>query len=1155
MTDPGITGSGRTGTGSLGALATMLARAMAPLDDAFRDITAFRSLMFTLGWNARSLPPAYLDVANAALAATSALEALSDDPSLAEITALIERAGDVYRSVRGLTEAPSGVDAEAFLAEIGERLIEYLLVEDLHRWAPKWFSLLESFGVIWFEHFAATDTRPLFTRVHVDWDQIPAIGADPASILTRVYGWGTPAFDFAHLAELVSELVNRLGVPTTVDRLGSDLATALQSGAISPPARVARRALTLVLFDTRVGDAVDEVGVMLAELPPEGDTLPGMIAQLLVPNGVTDTVALGNGWTFQLRAGTDLAQQLGVVIRPNATFVRYPFAPGQQLPSAGFGISLGYAGTGPTLLFGQPGHIRLELASAQVGVEVDTIAGDLEVAVSAGTSGLALVLVASDLDGFLGSLIGGGETRIAVPFTLAWSSRTGLSFIAGAGFAASLYPHADLGVIRFDRVDLAMRFVAGAGVPPEVDVRAAVAFSGSLGPVAFSVDRIGVELAATLTDGNAGPFGLALNPVWPSGLGLSVAAGPINGGGFVSYDAGTGRYAGLLHLAVFDVTVTAIGILDTLDAGGHALPPPGYSFLLVVSVDFPPIQLGLGFTLNGVGGLAALHRRLDATALVAAVRQGGLDAVLFDADPVKDAPTIIANLSSIFPITMGRHVFGPMAIIGWGTPPLIRIELAVVVEVPAPVTLALLGQASVVLPDDAAPIVSLHVDVIGVYDAGKQRLAVDATLRDSRVAAFVLAGDLALRADFGDSSTFVLAVGGFNPHFAAPAGFPALRPVSVALGQQDNPRVSIEGYLAITANSRQFGAKAELYAAAGGFNVHGWLSFDALLQMHPFSFEFDFSIGMALNHGTSQIAGVTVNGTLTGPNPFHVTGSASLSLLFFDISVPFDATFGDRTPAPDLPPADPWPLLHDAIALATNWAGDATGFPSVSLARAPDTSGPTLLHPAGTASLRQHVVPLNRPLDHFGQFPITGPARFEVTTVLIDGDPMSTTPVTDHFAPGDFENLSATDQISRDSFEEMTAGVRLNAATTSAPASTLKLASVEYETKIVDTHWRSRSLPPFRLDRGVQLAMSGLGPSATVAMGTRTRFARTTPRAAAVVLPAERYTVATTDTLTARSDIGSGLTKGAAIAALAQAVGAAGTGLLVVPDHELRSTT
>ena len=1131
--------------GSLHALGVMLARAMAPLDEVFRDADTFLVFMHGLGWNAQSLPPSYLDVADKALAAVQALEALPDEAGLSDIVGLIGKAGDVYRAVRGLTDAPAGVDQAELAEELGRSLFEYLLIEDLRLYAPRSFATLQSLGIIWFEHVAPTATRPRFTRRHVEWDQIPAILADPASIPGRLYGWGTPNFDFDSVARLLNELTNAMGVPTTVDRLGTALTATLQGVPGSPTVRRAR-ALTHIFFDTVVGDHVEIVGVRLAELPGDGTALPGMIAQMLVPSGLAETVDLGGGWTFTLRAGTDLAQQPGVVIRPEGTSVRYPFAPGQALPSAGFGIALGYQGPQSTLLFGQPGHTRLELASAVVGIEVDIHAGDLEVKGSAGTKALALVLNSGDLDGFLGSLFGSGsgsgEARVEVPLALSWSSQTGLDFMAGAGFGASLYPHLDLSVIRIDRVDLAVRFVAGAGATPELDVRAGVTFSGAVGPLSFSVDRFGVELAAMFTDGNAGPFDLSLRPLWPTGLGLSVDAGPISGGGFISFDSEKGRYAGILHLAIFDITVTAIGILDTKDSAGNALPSPGFSFLIVISVELPPIQLGLGFTLNGVGGLAALHRRLDATALLGAVRQGGLDSVLFDKDPIKDAPKIIANLSSIFPVAMGRYVFGPMAIIGWGTPTLIRIELAIVIEVPAPVTLALLGQASVALPDDSAPIVSLHVDVAGVYDSGKQTLAVDASLRDSRVAGFTIAGDLALRAAFGAEHTFALAVGGLNPHFPVPAGFPTLRWVSVALGQQDNPRISIEGYLAVTSNSRQFGAKAELYAAAGGFNVHGWLSFDALFVPHPFSFEFDFSVGMTLNHGSSRIAGVTVDGTLTGPNPFHVKGEASLSLFFFDVSVPFDRTFGDRQPMPELPPADPWSLLRDAIALVENWTGEATRSTSVSLTKATGAPDLALLHPSGSASLRQRVLPFNRTLDRFGQYSIVGPSRFDVATVLVDGQPVLTAPVEDHFAPGDFENLSQTDQLSRDSFEEMQAGVRLVAPT--LPAPTVKAAKVEYETKLIDTKWRSRTLPRFPILREIQLAMGGVAAAAT----GRARFARSQPRPPAVVLAPERYGVATVDTLTPRDDIAAGMTKGAAIVALRHAAGAAG--LQVIPEHE-----
>ncbi len=137
----------------------------------------------------------------------------------------------------------------------------------------------------------------------------------------------------------------------------------------------------------------------------------------------------------------------------------------------------------------------------------------------------------------------------------------------------------------------------------------------------------------------------------------------------------------------------------------------------------------------------------------------------------------------------------------------------------------------------------------------------------------------------------------------------------------------------------------------------------------------------------------------------------------------------------------------------------------------------------------------------------------------------------------------------------MDAGVRLDAPTTPAPAGTVKVASVDYETKIIDTHWRSRPLPRFPLDRGVQLAVArsrracdGAGRVCGLdSLGPR-------PGRRGVALPPERYTVATTDTLTPRTDIAAGLTKGAAISALRHTAAVRGTGLQVVPDHELRST-
>jgi hypothetical protein len=112
------------------------------------------------------------------------------------------------------------------------------------------------------------------------------------------------------------------------------------------------------------------------------------------------------------------------------------------------------------------------------------------------------------------------------------------------------------------------------------------------------------------------------------------------------------------------------------------------------------------------------------------------------------------------------------------------------------------------------------------------------------------------------------------------------------------------------------------------------------------------------------------------------------------------------------------------------------------------------------------------------------------------------------------------------------------------PAPTVKAAKVEYETKLIDTKWRSRTLPRFTFLREIQLAMGGIAAAPT----GRARFARSQPRPPAVVLTPERYGVATTDTLAPRDDIAAGMTKGAAIVALRHAAGAAG--LQVIPEHE-----
>ena len=166
-------------------------------------------------------------------------------------------------------------------------------------------------------------------------------------------------------------------------------------------------------------------------------------------------------------------------------------------------------------------------------------------------------------------------------------------------------------------------------------------------------------------------FALDMPWVERAGIGFSIDANAFKGGGFLSFDFDQERYVGALELTVKDkVSLKVIGILTTKLPGND----DGFSLLLLITAEFQPINLGFGFTLNGVGGLIALHRTMNLNYLRDGVKANTLDNILFPTDPIANINQIISDLEGAFPVQEGRYAFGPMAIIGWGTPTLISIE-------------------------------------------------------------------------------------------------------------------------------------------------------------------------------------------------------------------------------------------------------------------------------------------------------------------------------------------------------------------------------------------------------------------------------------------------------------------------------------------------
>src|SRR5439155_21950107 len=111
---------------------------------------------------------------------------------------------------------------------------------------------------------------------------------------------------------------------------------------------------------------------------------------------------------------------------------------------------------------------------------------------------------------------------------------------------------------------------------------------------------------------------------------------------------------------------------------------------------------------------------------------------------------------------------------------------------------------------------------------------------------------------------------------------------------------------------------------------------------------------------------VSLSGLLEGPSPWHVKGHGSITILFWDIGVDFEKTWGEETNT-ELPPIPVMPLLQAEVDKAENWLAvpPASSNLLVSLRKLP-SDGPLVLHPLGVLRVSQRALPLQLKLDKVG---------------------------------------------------------------------------------------------------------------------------------------------------------------------------------------------
>ena len=1007
---------------------------------------------------------------------------------LGELFAKLDSIGLEVGALEGTIPGVPPGDLSSFAASLPRAMMELAIVEHFERVAPELTAVLAIAGII--DRHAELDVsadpaRIPFEVKRLKLNHLTDILRTPLAYAQSLYGWGGPGFDAKFLLQQIAELAGFFGLPALIN-----------PGVVGSPS------LDMAFFELALDTTTSP---------------PGLRIDLRVPikQDFSNRVPLSqSGWFGEINVkGKFDAGLVGRIDPPAAISLKPPAGTFTGSVSAGFAAQ---PTTGATFtLIGMSGGTRLEARriAGSLGLDLawDAASGSAkgEPAATLEISGGKLVLDLSAADSFVKALSGGANNEIAFALAAKWTPKQGIRFEGSSTLEIAVPTHVTVGPVSLDVIHIIVGLDPG-GVPLELSA----AISSKLGPLSVSIDRIGLLGKITFPNGkgNLGPLNIGFEFKPPNGVGLEVNAGGFTGGGFLRLDPDKGEYEGGLELTFLGtISVRAIGVLSTRMPDGSE----GFSLVIIIVAEFPPIQLSWGFTLVGVGGLLGLNRTVLLEQLQSGVHDGSLNSILFPTDIVANSARIISDLKRVFPPRDGRFLVGPMAKLGWGTPTLISLSLGLILELPRPM-FAIIGVLHMALPTEDLPLLHLQVSFAGSIDFESGQLQFDASLFDSRMGTFTLTGDMAVRAYWKDNANFLLTVGGFHPAYTPPPmNLPELARLGMVLFQ-GNPHVSAQVYFAVTSNSVQLGARVEVYYGIDLFNVYGFLGLDVLINFNPFHFVAEITAEIGVRTGDTVLFAIQLQLLLEGPTPWHARGTGSFRIGFIikvTVSAGFDVTFGDARET-RLPPVDVLAEVVKALSNLGNWRPQLPSGSNqhVTLRELPDPSQTLVLHPFGALEITQKLVPLHVAIQRFGSRASAAGSVFTLADAKLGAADAGSSNTREQFAPAQFFNLSDAEKLSRPSFADYDAGIVIDGDL--APRTDLmRPRDVVYELIYLPEHH------PVRLTYGLAVDLAGFIVRGSAVAQSPVSHAQ---RSVSVLeerasLAPERYAVVSTTDLTLHS--------------------------------------
>ena len=613
------------------------------------------------------------------------------------------------------------------------------------------------------------------------------------------------------------------------------------------------------------------------------------------------------------------------------------------------------------------------------------------------------------------------DPTMKISTSLLYDMQNGLKIDGGAKFHLDFdISKLEIGPVKFDKLSVDLGNLSGSFGDLGMTLGSTFALDFSCLTMSFENLGISFDINFLKPDGSLGDYDFSGSFKFPDGIGISIETPVVKGAGLISYDKSEGTLFSALSLEVLKkFTVGCIVDADLGVKDGHY-----FSLVALISTSFSPgIPLGMGFSLNGVGGCLGLNRKYDADAVSGGVRSGVFGSVFFVDNVMNHLTEMKTAVKQFFPEKKKQFFLGVLCKICFE--PVVTCEFGLLIQAPNPMSIGIVGALKVRVGD--TNLIKINVYFFGEIDFDKG-LRFDASIVDSEIVGLKLEGDMAFRLFWGGPyKGFGLSIGGFHPAYKPEEGLkfaPNMRRLSLSLNY-DIVKIKLETYLAVTSNSFQIGARLDLNVGWEEFGLIGYAGFDALFVFKPFRFSFSLEVGVAVMVGSAKLFSVDLALSVEGPAKWRVKGKAYFTVLFIPVKCKFSLAWGDSPKEERRATIAVWKdVLLPELLRDNNWITSSAE--QNNDGKEKDVNAMLTLQPNDTFSFNQSAVPFDYPMglcndalpEDFTSF------RLKKVSIIADNKEFSleTSCLNNDFAPSLYKELSNEERLSNPSYESVTSG-------------------------------------------------------------------------------------------------------------------------------------